>query len=111
VFVPLLLLTISIANLPLSMYSHHISLQYGFSIQGWGSWFIDFAKSELVSLALFTPLLRLMLGVIHRSPHRCWLYFCLIAQPILFFVVLIAPVAIDPLYYNFTPLENTQPKL
>ena len=111
IFVPLLLLTISILNLPLSLYSHHISLQYGFSVQGWSSWFLDFAKSELVNLVIFIPLLWLMMVIIRRSPRRWWFYFWLISLPILFFVALIAPVAIDPLYYNFTPLENSQPQL
>ena len=35
VFVPLTLLTIALLELPLSIYQHHISLQYGLSVQAW----------------------------------------------------------------------------
>lgn len=108
---PLLLLTITVLNLPLSIYSHHISLQYGFSVQAWDSWFIDFMKSQIITLILFTPLLWLMMLIIRKSPRLWWFYFWLSAIPILFFVAMIAPVAIDPLYYNFTPLQTTQPQL
>src|SRR5437763_4372040 len=111
IFVPLLFLTISILDLPLSIYSHHISLQYGFSIQGWGSWFLDAAKGELVNLVIFIILLWLMVVVIRWSPRRWWFYFWLVVLPILFFFVLIKPLVIDPLYFNFTPLQGSQPAL
>ena len=111
IFVPLLILTISILDLPLSIYSHHISLQYGFSIQGWGSWFLDVAKGELVNLVVFIILLWLMVVVIRWSPQRWWFYFWLAVLPILFFFVLIKPLVIDPLYFNFTPLQGSQPAL
>src|SRR5947209_947490 len=105
-FVPLLLLTITALNLPLSIYSHHISLQYGFSVQGWGSWFADLLKGEVINLVLFSFVLWLMIRRIIKSPRRWWFSFWLVAVPVLLFVVLIAPVAIDPLFYNFTPLEK-----
>ena len=111
IFVPLLILTISILDLPLSMYSHHISLQYGFSIQGWGSWFLDVAKGELVNLVVFIILLWLMVVIIRWNPRRWWFYFWLAVLPILFFFVLIKPLVIDPLYFNFTPLQDSQPAL
>src|SRR5262249_49837587 len=44
IVVPLLLLTLSALHLPLSAYYHHISLQYGLSVQGWSSWFGDVLK-------------------------------------------------------------------
>ena len=111
IVVPLLLLTITVLNLPLSIYSHHISLQYGFSVQAWGSWYIDFMKGQIISFILFTPLLWLMMLIIRKSPRLWWFYFWLITVPIFFFIAMIAPVVIDPLYYDFTPLQTTQPQL
>src|SRR3954463_2742456 len=45
VFVPLFLVTIGVLDLPPDIYSHHLSRSYGLSVQGWGSWFGDWAKS------------------------------------------------------------------
>jgi Zn-dependent protease with chaperone function len=107
IFIPLLLLTIDLIGLPLEMYQHHISLKYGLSIQKWGSWFGDVLKGEAISLVLATVLLWILVWIIRRSPLRWWFYFWLIAVPILFFVVFIAPKVIDPLFNKFEPLQKT----
>src|SRR5215469_10536572 len=36
IFIPLLLLTVDLLGLPVEIYQHHISLQYGLSVQKWG---------------------------------------------------------------------------
>src|SRR5439155_5097046 len=111
IFIPLLLLSIDLIGLPLEIYQHHISLQYGLSIQKWGSWFADVLKGEAIGLVLSTLLLGILFWIIVRSPRRWWFYFWLIAVPILFFVVFIAPYVIDPLFNKFEPLEKNQPQL
>jgi STE24 endopeptidase len=111
IFIPSLLITIDLLGLPLDIYQHHISLQYGLSVQKWGSWFGDVLKGEAISLVLATLLLWILVGIIRRSPRRWWLYYWLISVPILFFVVFIAPYVIDPLFNKFEPLERTQPEL
>src|SRR5262249_10747536 len=111
IFIPLLLLTTDLLGVPLEIYQHHISLQYGLSIQRWGSWFGDVLKGEAISLVLATVLLWILVWIIRRSPLRWWFYFWLIAVPILFFVIFIAPKVIDPLFNKFGPLEKTHPDL
>src|SRR6267143_6408755 len=49
IFVPLLFLTIDVLDLPLRLYWHSLSLHYEQSIQGWGSWFWDCTKGELLT--------------------------------------------------------------
>jgi len=56
VFVPLLLLTIDVLSLPVSVYGHSLQVRYGLSVQGWGSWFWDWTKGELLGTALATLL-------------------------------------------------------
>ena len=63
IFVPALLLTIAFFQLPLDIYGHHISLAYGLSVQGWGSWLLDWAKAELLDPDLRHPHL---VGPVHR---------------------------------------------
>ena len=43
----LFLLTTTLLTLPLDVYRHHVSLSYGFSVQGWASWLGDMGKSFL----------------------------------------------------------------
>jgi STE24 endopeptidase len=111
VFVPLLLITIGIADLPLRVYSHHIALKYGLSVQRWGSWFADVGKGETIDIVILIPMLWLMVTIIRKSPRRFWFYFWLIVVPIMVFLAFIWPMFIDPLFNKFEPLEAKNPKL
>ena len=44
-FFAVLLVITTLASLPLDLYGHHVSRAYGISVQGWGGWFADQAKS------------------------------------------------------------------
>ncbi len=81
VVAPLFVLTLSILDLPLDAYQQSISLQYGLSVQGWGSWFGDFLKGQLILIIIATPALFLLIWFIRKSPRRWWFYFWLIAVP------------------------------
>jgi Zn-dependent protease with chaperone function len=111
IFAPLLLLGIDILELPLSLYGHHLSLKFEQSIQGWGSWFWDWTKGELLSFALAGVLVWILYGVMRRSPRRWWFYFWLAAVPIVVFLMFIEPLAIEPLFFKFEPLAAKQPAL
>jgi len=111
VFVPLFLVVWQILELPVDAYGHHLSLAYDQSVQGWGSWFWDWSKGQLVGLVIATPLVWLLYGILSRSPRRWWFYFWLATLPVIVFVVFIAPVAIDPLFFHFEPLAGKAPEL
>src|ERR1700761_3558060 len=49
VFLLLFLVVTTLLELPLDLYSHHLSLKYGLSVQSWASWFGDMAKEFLLS--------------------------------------------------------------
>jgi STE24 endopeptidase len=44
--------------------------------------------------------------LLDRSPRRWWLYTGLLVVPFLFFMTLIKPVAIDPLFNDFGPMKD-----
>jgi len=111
IFAPLLLLVIDVLELPVSLYGHHLSLKFEQSIQGWGSWFWDWTKGELLSFALAGVLVWILYAVIRRSPRRWWFYFWLAAVPIVVFLMFIEPLAIEPLFFKFEPLNAKQPAL
>jgi len=111
IFVPLLLVTITILQLPLDAYQQNISLQYGLSVQSWGSWLNDAFKGLLLALVIFTLALWILTTLIRKSPRRWWFWSWLIAVPFIVFLVFIAPVIIDPLFNKFEPLDKSNPQL
>lgn len=111
VFVPLVLVTQSVLELPTAAYGHHLARFYGQSIQGWGSWLWDQAKGLLVGLVIAIPLVWLLYAILRRSPRRWWLWFWLALLPILVFLIFVAPLAIDPLFFRFDPLAPAHPEL
>jgi STE24 endopeptidase len=106
VFVPLLFLLTAVLHLPLRMYWHSLSLHYEQSIQGWGSWFWDWTKGELLSLAFGIVLVLILFTVMRHSPRRWWLYFWVPAVLILLGLVVVTPLVIDPLFNKFEPLSK-----
>jgi STE24 endopeptidase len=111
VFVPLLLLTCDICDLPVRLYWHSLSLRYEQSVQHWGSWFWDWTKEELVGTFFALILVLILFAVMRRSPRRWWLYFWLAALPILLGIIFINPLVIDPLFNKFEPLDKEHPQL
>jgi len=111
VFVPLLILTSDIFDLPVRLYWHSLSLRYEQSVQRWGSWFWDWTKEELVGTFFALILALILFAAIRRSPRRWWLYFWLAALPILLGIIFIGPLVIDPLFHKFEPLDNEHPQL
>jgi STE24 endopeptidase len=111
IVVPLLLLTIDVLHVPFRIYGHHIGLQYGLSVQGWGPWLVDVLKGEALSLFLGTLVLYGLVSIIRRSPKRWWLYFWLASIPFGLFFTFISPMVIDPMFNKFEPLEAKNPQL
>jgi STE24 endopeptidase len=111
IFAPLLLLAIDVLELPIGLYGHYLSLQYEQSVQGWGSWFWDWTKGELLAFALAGIAVWVLYGAMRRSPQCWWFYFWLAAIPMVVFLMFIEPVAIEPLFFRFEPLAATHPAL
>jgi STE24 endopeptidase len=111
IFVPLLMLTLTVLGLPMDAYQQKISMQYGLSVQSWGSWFGDVLKGQLVSLIILTPAIWFFTRRIQRNPRRWWFYSWLIAVPFFIFLIFLAPIVIDPLFNKFEPLDKSNPQL
>ena len=111
IVIPLFVLTLDILDLPLAAYQHSISRQYGLSVQGWGSWFGDVLKGEVVTLIVSLLLIGLLVWRIRRSPRWWWFQTWLVAVPFIFLFATITPYVIDPLFNKFEPLEKTNPEL
>jgi STE24 endopeptidase len=111
IFVPLLVAILDLADLPLHIIWHTLSLHYEQSVQHWGSWLLDWSKAELMDLAFLTLLGILLFFIIHKSPRRWWFYFWLAALPIILVMFFLKPLIIDPAFFKFAPLAAQQPQL
>ena len=111
IYAPLMLLAVTLLGLPTDIWDQRLELTYARSVQGWGSWGTDWIKSLLITLVLGTVLVWILYGVIRRSPRRWWFYFWLASLPVLGLVLYLAPVVIEPMFFQFKPLDATHPQL
>jgi Zn-dependent protease with chaperone function len=111
IFTPLLLLTIDCLSLPTAIWGHRLALQYQESIQGWGSWLADWAKGEGVEAAVGILVVWILFAVIRKSPRGWWLWFWVAAVPLIILGAVVEPLIVEPLFFKFTPLANSEPRL
>ncbi|HKV91590.1 MAG TPA: M48 family metallopeptidase, partial [Candidatus Angelobacter sp.] len=97
--------------LPLDAYQQSISLKYGLSVQGWGSWLGDVGKGMLVGFVILSFLAWLITTFIRKSPRRWWLYSWICTYAVVIFGIFISPIVIDPLFNKFEPLDQSNPQL
>jgi STE24 endopeptidase len=110
-FVFLLLLLTHVLNLPLNIYGHRVAVEYGLSVQGWGSWLGDKAKLFALEWGIGGLLAMLMFWVIRKSPTCWWFWFWIPAAVCLVAGVFVTPYVIDPIFNKFEPLASTDPAL
>ncbi|WP_263410930.1 M48 family metalloprotease [Terriglobus tenax] len=103
--------SVSVLKLPLSLYGHHLGLYYGLSVQGWASWFADWAKSLGLTTALVVLVGLGVYALIRRFPRTWWLWLWVAMLPCIVFLVFVAPVFLDPIFNEFEPLQNSNPAL
>jgi STE24 endopeptidase len=94
-------------SLPLDYYEGFVRQHaYGLSTQTLGKWLSDALKSLALGIAGGAVTLWLPYLLLRRSPRRWWLYSGLAAAPFLFFVLLVAPIWIEPLFNRFGPMRD-----
>ena len=111
VFVPSLLLLVDVLDLPVRLYWHQLSLHYDQSVQGWGSWFWDWTKEEIVGTVIGIVLVLILYAVMRYSPRWWWLVSWFPLVFVLLVLTVIWPVVIEPLFNKFEPLNNQHPGL
>ncbi len=99
-------LVVELTQLPFDSYEHHVSLQYGLSVQQWGSWFWDWGKGLLLAFVIVSFVGWGLYAVLRASPRRWWFYFWLATIPGVIFLIFVAPIWIEPLFNKFEPLTD-----
>jgi STE24 endopeptidase len=109
-FFAVFLVITSLASLPLDWYGQHVSLRYGISVQGWGSWIGDQSKGLGLSILLGAPIMLLFNWIVRRWPRRYWLGVWLATLPLLVITIFVSPL-LAPLFNKFEPLAKSNPAL
>jgi len=107
----LLLLTLGLLSMPIELWQHRVALEYGLSVQGWGSWLGDQGKMFGLVWLLGGLLVMLLFRVIRGSPGRWWLWFWMAAAGVTIAGVFASPYVFDPLFNRFEPLSQSDPAL
>ena len=96
-------------SLPLNFYESYIrGHAYGLSNQTLGKWFGDALKTFVLGVVVGVLFLWVPYLLARKSPRRWWLYTWLLAVPLVFLAVLIAPIWIEPLFNDFHEMRNKE---
>lgn len=109
IFLAGFLLFLSLASLPIDFYYGFLREHtYGFSAQRVSGWFADRAKGLGVTVAVFALFTFPLYAVIRRFPRSWWLLGAGLTCVLATFMIAVAPVAVAPLFNEFTPLEDAE---
>ncbi|MGA7859387.1 MAG: M48 family metalloprotease, partial [Terracidiphilus sp.] len=109
-FFAVLIVLLSVANLPLDVFSHEVSRSYGISVQGWWGWLGDEAKALGLALVLGAPVMLLFNWIVRRWPRRYWLGAWVATLPLLVLSIFVSPL-LEPIFDKFEPLSKDHPAL
>ncbi len=99
----------SLIDLPLAYYEGFVREHaYGLSNQTFQKWLSDSLKSFMVGIVAGVLFLWVPYLLLKKSPRRWWFYTSLASIPFLFFVMLVSPIWIDPLFNQFMPMKDKQ---
>jgi Zn-dependent protease with chaperone function len=105
VFFAFLLVITTLASLPLDWFGQHASRSYGISVQGWGGWLGDQAKSLGLTLLFGAPVLLLFNWIVRRWPRRYWFGAWVATLPLLVITFFVSPL-LEPVFNSFEPLAK-----
>ncbi|GAA0314246.1 M48 family metallopeptidase [Bacillus carboniphilus] len=97
-----------IAIFPFQYISHRFSIKYGISNETFQSWMKDEMIDFWIGYISMIIIVAAIYWVMKKSPKRWWFYAWLLFVPYATFFVFIQPIVIDPLYNDFTSLQDKE---
>jgi STE24 endopeptidase len=95
-----------VLSLPFAIYADFVrEHQYGLATQTFAGWSGDQLKELLVNLIVATPVLALLYAAVRRAGARWWVWASGGAFVLILFVIMLAPVFVDPLFNDYKPLR------
>jgi STE24 endopeptidase len=109
-FFAALTVVLTLTELPLDMYMHHVSRQYDISVQGWASWFGDQGKGLGLAVVFGSLVMLLFQWIVRKWPRRYWFGIWVATLPLMVLAVFVSPL-IEPLFNKYEPLNKNYPGL
>jgi STE24 endopeptidase len=105
----LYLLLVYVLSFPLNVYEHFFrEHEYGLATQNFPEWFREQLIGLIITLIGGTIFLIVLYGVFRRAPKTWWIWGTAVAVVFSFFVLIIAPVFIEPLFNTYKPLTKPE---
>jgi STE24 endopeptidase len=112
IFIPIFWIIVSVAGFPLDFYGGFtVERRFGLSAETFRLWLGDWGKTLGLTILAMILVVWLFYRIVWRSPKRWWLFFWLALIPPTVLIMFIEPYVVEPLYFKFTPLEQTDPAL
>lgn len=108
IFVLLLQTLTTILLFPLDYARRWLSVEYGISTQSFSSWMRDELIGFWIGFIIMALLITVLYLLMKKFEKRWWLIAWVLMIPFLFFMMYLQPVVIDPLYNDFTELQDKQ---
>jgi STE24 endopeptidase len=103
------LLLVYVLSLPLNVYEHFFrEHQYGLATQSFPAWFREQLIGLGITLVGGTIFFIVLYAVFRRAPKTWWIWGTGIAVVFSFFLLIIAPLFIEPLFNTYKPLTKPQ---
>jgi Tol biopolymer transport system component/Zn-dependent protease with chaperone function len=107
IFLLLFMAVSEAASLPLTYYLGYVlEHQYELSNQTVGAFMLDWAKGFGVSFVLLAVFVWILYALIRRCPKSWWAWVGVVSVPILFFLIVLSPLIITPLFYKQSPMDE-----
>ena len=107
IYLALFILLSTLLNFPLDFYAGFIREHaYGLSTQSFGRWVSNYGKGVMVTIISAAAFVWIFYLLLKKSPRRWWLYGAFVSIAISFFMMLIQPIWIDPLFNQFGPMKD-----
>ena len=96
-----------VLTLPLTVYQGwYRERQYGMATQTFGPWFAEQLIGLGVSIVMFALGTAVFYAVMRRARERWWIWGTAVAMAMLVLLIVVAPVAIDPLFNTYKPVSD-----
>lgn len=97
----------AVLTLPWSIYTaYYREHQYGMSNQSLTEWGVEQLKLMGVGLVIGALMFMVIYAVIRKSPRRWWLWASGAMAAMMAFMIMIAPIFIEPLINKYTPMPD-----
>ena len=94
--------------LPIRYFSYIVSVNYGISIQSVPQWLTGLALDFCIDLIPTLLMVGILYFFIRVARERWWIYVWLVTIPVTLFFAYIQPVIIEPIFNDFSAIENKE---